>query len=68
MLNISIDSTDLIAELNGLADRLSKVPSTKVIDRTMSDPGRSAARVVVPQSWREYYDTDTPEDSDDIEW
>ena len=67
MLNISIDTTGLIAELNGLADRLSKVPSTKV-NRTMADPGRSAARVVVPQSWREYYDAEIPEDSDSFEW
>jgi hypothetical protein len=71
MLNISIDTAPLKSELDKLIDRIAKVPNTQTVEKTeIPDVQRSAARILVPKTWQQYYNAELPqpENTDDFDW
>lgn len=66
MLNISVDASALTTELDKLIERIAKVPNTQAIEKKeIPDIQRSAARVLVPKTWQDYYNVDLPQNTDD---
>jgi hypothetical protein len=71
MLNISIDTAPLKSELDKLIDRIAKVPNSQTAEKMeIPDVQRSAARILVPKTWQQYYNVELPqpENADDFEW
>lgn len=66
MLNISVDTSALTTELDKLVERIAKVPNTQTIEKKeIPDIQRSAARVLVPKTWQDYYNVDLPQNADE---